>query len=146
MLKRAAELSVRLADWVGARVKDPGKSQPALLAYRVAGFLVGAFGGRLESRIISFAAPYSDNCSRLERTISELEGHLKSMNIIVNVRETSLSGAEAMMNPDTRDMCRDGADGIHFYEVFVPTYHYWRASEATERFMNEPARTATEEA
>ena len=145
MLKSAVELSVRLAAWVGTRVEKPGKSRLALFAYRGAGLLVGACGGRLQSRIISFTASYSDNCFRLEQTISKLTEHLKAINITVDVRETSLSAADAMTDPDTRDLCRDGEEGIHFYELFVPTHDYWKASEATSRFMSKLAESATPE-
>ena len=146
MLKATAELSARLADWVGARVQEPGKSRVAWLGYRAAGLLVSAGGGTLESRIISFAAPYLDDCSKLGQTVSELSDHLNGMNITVHVRETSLSGAEAMANADTRDMCSDVTEGIHLYEVFVPTHDYWRAGEATGRFMSKLAEAVTKEA
>ncbi|MCM3872364.1 MAG: hypothetical protein ND895_16905 [Pyrinomonadaceae bacterium] len=110
-----------------------------LMAYRAAGLLVSACGGRLESRIISFAAPCLDDSSRLERTISELSQELKAMSITVNVRETSFSGAEAMANPDTREMLSDVSEGVRLYEVFVPTHDYWRAGEATGQSMSKLA-------
>lgn len=59
------------------------------------------------------------------------------MNITVNVRETSLSGTEAMTNPDTRDMCRGRCGGHTLLRSIRANTPLLEGREATARFMSE---------
>src|SRR5262245_20842643 len=123
MRRRIADLTMRAAAAAAGSARGPGESPFATGVYRVAGWVVAACGGRLESRILSFVVPDgSEDEVAMRRTLDTLRMALADRRTLLRVQERRMSRDEAVQSEDVRPLVPDGASSMVFYELFVPTH------------------------
>ena len=114
-----------LAGTVGGAFNRSGLPSLANFVFRAAGWATALFGGRLVSRVISFAVPAGDTTDPVSAVLASIERKLEEHNIRCAVSCRAMSRDDAIpIGSDAIEMLQPDVNNFTFYEVFVPTHHY----------------------
>jgi hypothetical protein len=90
---------------------------------------------------MSFVVPEASRDQlQVDRAIEALRLGFSERGIALDVSETRLSREAALDSEDVRPLVPDGAEWMTFYELFVPTPYYWKASGLAETILGELRR------
>jgi hypothetical protein len=86
---------------------------------------------------MSFVVPDgSTDGVAVARTLDAIHSALAAQGVALRVNETPFSRSDALQSHDVRPLVPDGASEMVFYELCVPTHHYWKASTITEDVLD----------
>jgi hypothetical protein len=129
-------LRERIANGIVWTAAQAGRRvSPRTWPYRWAGRVIQALGGRLESRIISFAVANATEDEQAAEFVRRIQVALEQAGVTPRVSERSLSREQVERDADAGALARENAGGMNLYEIFVPTRDYWKAGQIVESIV-----------